>query len=72
MYWDKPLANAERDAPELDNLNPMHISHQSQWLICDGESNNGMHPTANSAAFVENLLLITACAAGDAGRSAAR
>ena len=33
--------------------------------------NNGMYPTENSAAFIENLQLITVCAAHDNGRCAA-
>jgi hypothetical protein len=28
----------------------------------DHASNNGMHPTANSVAFIENLSVITLCA----------
>ena len=27
--------------------------------VISGRANNGMHPTANSAAFIENLPLIT-------------
>jgi hypothetical protein len=33
-------------------------------LINVGQHNNGMHPTANSAAFIENLPLITALRGG--------
>jgi len=37
------------------------------------QHNNGMHPTANSAALIENLNGFgVECAAGDAGRWAAR
>jgi hypothetical protein len=33
------------------------------------QHNNGMHPTANSAAFIrETWCLLVECAAGDAGR----
>jgi hypothetical protein len=37
-----------------------------RWLC---PSNNGMHPTANSAALIARLIRLTVgCAAGDAGR----
>ena len=40
--------------------------------LTDAASNNGMHPTANSAALIENSCgFEVGCAAGDAGRYAA-